>query len=266
MRRASLLMALAALFVAGCELNLKPGAESILEALDTSRSPAELAQMAIDKYDPNARYIGTLGLANEPFANEPVYIRLFTDNLKDPEPVVRAAAARGLGNHGQPEHALLLVETLKDPDKLVRLESARALQRLHNPGAITPLITATRAPDPRSPQPSEADGSVRAEAAFALGQYAEVPVLQALVACLDDRELAVNNAALESLRTLTGQDLGLDRTMWAAWLKDNKDPFAARGMYRYPVFYRDLKWYEHIPFVPKPANEIPGAPAGMPRG
>ena len=41
----------------GCELNYKPGTESLLEGLSTTITPGEMAVMAIDPYDPNNRYV-----------------------------------------------------------------------------------------------------------------------------------------------------------------------------------------------------------------
>src|SRR5262245_54601127 len=97
-RRSAIIPAALLLILAlgACDLNLRPGSESILEAFSTSYTPGQMAQMAINPYDANDRYLGTLGLANENFANEPPYIRLFQTNLNDVEPSVRAAAARGL--------------------------------------------------------------------------------------------------------------------------------------------------------------------------
>lgn len=253
----------------GCELNLRPGAQSIFEAFDTTRSPPELAAMAIDPYDANNRYIGTLGLANMPFAGEPLYIRLFVDNIQDPDPAVRGAAARGLANHGQPEHVPLLVTALSDENRGVRLEAARGLQRLHNPVAVDALRTAMREPvlsrDGRTASPGERDASIRAEAATALGQYPMNRVLQALIAGLDDSDLAVNRSSLASLRTLTGQDFGYSRAAWLEWLAETRDPFAERREYIYPVFRRRTRIFEYLPLVPEPPNEIAAPPAGIPR-
>jgi hypothetical protein len=255
--------------VQGCELNLRPGAEGIFDALDTQRSPAQLAAMALDPYDANSRYIGTLGLANMWFAGEPLYIRLFADNIRDPDPAVRGAAARGLANHGEPSHAPLLVAALTDNDAGVRLEAARGLQRLHNPAAIDALLVAAREPllgrDGRTIQQGELDAEVRAEAAIALGQYAQTRVLQSLIAAVDDSNLTVNRSALTSLKTLTGQDFGYSRAGWLTWLSSTQHPFAGRGEYVYPVFQRRPRFYEYLPFVPPPPNETPAAPAGMPR-
>jgi hypothetical protein len=271
-KRAAILILLSGL--AGCGAELKPGAESIFEAFGGEISPGELAAMSIDPYDANNRYRGTLGLSYAYFANEPVYIALFEDNIDDPDPAVRMAATRGLSNHGEPRHVPLLLTALKDPSKMVRLEAARGLQRIHEPAAVSDLIVASREPvadrdrERRGlpPAPAEAEPDVRAEAADALGQYAELRVLHALVAALDDSDLAVNAAALRSLRTLTGQDFGVDRATWADWLSRTNAPFAGRQLYTYPTFKRDLRFYEYIPLVPKPINENPAPPAGLPRG
>jgi len=258
---------LAALLLAGCELNVKPGAQSIFEAFQSEFTPVEMAAMATDRYDANNRYLGTLGLANQPFASEPVYIRLFEANAADTDPAVRIAAVRGLAMHGDPSHVPILVKALADKDSLVRLEAARALQRLHNDVAIDPLLLAMREPDTRNPSlPAETEPEIRAQAAHALGQYAERKVLQGLIAGLDDSDLSVNRSSLASLRTLTGQDLGLDHGEWLDWLGKTSDPFAGRSVYYYPVFHRDKMLIEYLPFVPRPPNESPAPPAGLPLG
>jgi hypothetical protein len=259
---ATLLASLALL--AGCELNVKPGATSIFQAF-AEPTPEEAAVWAIDQVDANNRYRGTLILSSQPFAGEPLYLRLFADNIKDADPGVRAVSARALGNHGKAEHAALLVEALKDRDVLVRREAARALQRLHAPEAAPVLIVASREPDLDNPNvPSEVDGEVRAEAARALGQFAEDRVVQALIAALGDSRLAVNVAAQSSLRTLTGQDFGLNRRDWLDWYGESKAAFAARGVYTFPVFYRERWWYEYLPFVPPPPSDPTGTPLGLP--
>lgn len=251
----------------GCQLNLRPGATTLQEALiEQGSTPLEQAQMATNPYDANERYLGTLGLANQDFAGEAVYIRLFETNIKDVDPMVRSAAIRGLANHGEPRHVGTILPSLTDANPLVRVEAARGLQRLHHTDAIEPLIVATREPDVRTRSvAAEAEAHIRAEAATALGQYAEHRVLRALIAALDDPDLAVNRAAQASLRTLTGQDFGIDRVAWQAWESSAEDPFAARQLYVYPVYSRRQRLYEYIPLVPRPPNERPGPPTGMPR-
>jgi hypothetical protein len=251
--------------VSGCDTtgNMRPGSESVLD-LFAEPSPAEAAADAVDRYDSDKRYRGTLRLGMASFASEPVYMRLFIDNMKDQDATVRTAATRAVANHGGPEHVPLLVGALKDEDTLVRLEAARGLQRIYNPVAIDPLLGAIKGPENPEDFSSEDEVAIRAEAAHALGQYKEPKVVQALIAELQDENLAVNRNTLESLRTLTGQDFGFDKRGWLEWYEGSKDVFAAGKPYVYPIYRRSKSWYEYLPFVPPPPNEEPATPAGMP--
>lgn len=252
-------IAVAALcLIGGCttpRLDTKPGATSIFSVW-APPSPQQAAEWAIDKYDAEARYRGTLLLANAPFAGEPIYIQLFQQNINDEDAGVRLAATRGLANHGGPANVPYIIERLTDSEELVRLEAARGLQRVHNPEAIPALIKAmTEAEEP--------DTSVRAEAALALAHYPETPVVEQLIANLDDPALAVNRNTVASLRILTGQDFGTSRRAWTQWYKGNQDLFAAQSTFTYPAFERSKFWYEYLPFWPPPPNEPPAAPAGL---
>lgn len=242
---------------AGCGLDVRPGARTLSEAF-APPTPREAAEMALDLEDPDRRFRGTMMLANAPFGGDEVYLTMYEDYIDDPEPNVRGAAARALGNHGEPTHVPLILTLIDDTHDGVRLEAVRALQRLHNPAAIDPLLARI---DPEI----EDDIDVRAEAAHALGQYANRLVLQRLIAALSDRHLRVTRNALESLRTLTGQDFELDRTAWQSWYSAAGDPFAGQRPYIYPHFERDPNLFERwVPFFPPPPNEKPSTPAGMP--
>lgn len=256
--------ALTLMSLAGCEAdNIRPGADSIF-ALFAEPTPAEAATWAIDRYDPDKRYRGTLLLSTATFASEPVYMDLFLDNIDDPDAGVRVVATRAVANHGGPEHVPLLLDRLADEDTLVRIEAARGLQRLHNPIAAQPLLGAIREPDPRTPSAGgEESPDVRSEAAHALGQYPTPRVVQALITALGDSKLSVNSNALRSLRTLTGQDFGLDQLAWLKWLGSTPDLFAAGGVYVYPNYSREQMWIEYLPFVGKPPNEPAATPAGL---
>ena len=188
------------LLLAGCNMynNVRPGAKSIFEAF--SPPPTEQgARWAINPYDADQRYKGTLMLANAPFAGEPLYIQLFIENARDADAGVRAVSMRALGTHGGPEHAPMLTTGLKYADPLVRTEAARGLQRIHAPEAIDPLLASLD-------RTKEDDPHVRVEAATALGQYRTPEVVAQLIAALGDDNLAVNTRVRDSLQTLTGQD------------------------------------------------------------
>jgi hypothetical protein len=228
---------------------------SIIEAF-TPTTPAMAAAWAADEYDADKRYRGMLLLANAPFGGERVYVEMYTKASADEDPAVRAAAIRGLALHGSPEHVPLILRQFDDENRTLRWECARALQRLHNREAIPALLT-------HMGEKTEDESLVRAACADAMGQYAEPRVLDGLTAALGDRDLSVNDAALRSLRTLTGQDYGDDLREWVAWKKRTTDLFAARRGYIYPVFYRDKTWLETLIPLWVPPNEIAAAPAGM---
>ena len=255
----------AALLLGGCDApESTRGAKSLLQ-LWTPTTPLQAAEMAVDPWDADNRARGTMLLANGYFGGEDPYHQLYIERLGDSEPNVRAAALRGLTLHGRPEDVPVIVGALRDPNARVRLEAARTLQRIYNTAAIDELIVTTRPPVAGAvDRTGESEPEIRAEAAGALGQYAEPQVLQPLIAALDDRFLAVNLAAEHSLRTLTGQDFGVDRRAWIQWYEDSDDHFLGRTAYEYPFFHRGKFFWEYIPFVPPPPNETAGVPAGYP--
>lgn len=258
--RALALSALAlSLLLTACEDSARKSytGESIFEVFSPP-TPQDAVRWAADPYDADLRYRGTLLLANAPWGGERPYVEMYELAAKDGDPGVRAVALRALANHGSPEHAAIAINALSDPNDLVRWEAARALQRFYAPEAVTPLIERTN-PD------REASDAVRASSAWALGQYAETRVVQTLIAALSERELAVNQAALASLKTLTGQDHGYDAKAWLAWTRDaGTSMFNSRAEYSYRIFERDRFWYEWIPFIPPPPNETAGLPIGAP--
>lgn len=245
--------------LAGCSLQpgTGPNATSIV-GLVTPPTPAEAAAWAADPYDSDKRQRGMLLLANAPFGGERVYLELYRARLADSEAAVRGVAARALAMHGQPEDAPAIAARLtEDGDELVRREAARALQRIHNAAVVPALLQASDAS-------KEPDVDTRSNAARALGQYAEPRVVQALIRALQDRRLAVNKNALASLEVLTGKAFGTDAKGWVTWSTSEKNLFANRGVYEFPVFQRDPTIVEFLLPFWGPPNEQPGQrPVGM---
>ncbi len=250
-------MAVLAALAGGCGVfdSVPRGAETITAGF-TGPTPEEAADLALDPYNADNRFRGIQLLSNADFGGNDPYIRLYLDGVDDRDPGVRWVSIRALGRHGDPEHVPLIINGMSDVDAQVRAESARALQRLHAESAVDPLIRSTDLE-------FEPDPAVRAEAAHALGQYAQSRVVQALVASLEDPSLAVNRNTRQALQTLTGQDFKFDRGAWVAWIDETDDLFAARTPYTYPVFERDKRLVEWLPFMPEPPNEAESTPVGM---
>lgn len=232
-------------------------ADSILAPVFKKFSPADAAAWAADPYDADKRARGMNMLANAPFGGADAYVRLYRERLKDDHAPVRATACRALALHGNASDVPEIAKLTKAEEVLVRMEATRALQRLHNRAAVPALIE-------RLNQDKESEVNIRAEAASALGQYAEGAVMQALIAALADPSLLVNRNAYESLRTLTGDEtLGTDRKEWVDWVKRTDKPFANRKPYVYPVFWREKRWLDYVPLMPAVPNETASTPVGF---
>jgi hypothetical protein len=222
-------------------------------------SPAEAAKDMVDPFNPDKRFRGMTLISAAPFGGEEVYVNIYRDALaNDSDEGVRAVAARALSIHGSPGDVEKILPLANSEDRRVRLVAVRALQRLHNPIAVEPLLTRLNAK-------TETDRDVREAAAAALGQYAEPRVVDALITAIDDDDLAVVDSARESLRTLTGADQKLSMRKWQAWRQGigSGDLFAGRKEYVYPAFKRDAFWFEYLPLVTPPPNEVAASPIGM---
>jgi len=232
--------------------------DSILAPLFFQPTERDAVLWANDEFNADKRARGTAMLAYSKNGDDPKYVNyLYVNHLSDSDASVRATAALALALHGTPEHVPSLLPLLKDSDRFVRRNAVIALQRIHNPAAVESLIQVA---DPTK----ESEPSVRAEAADALGQYAEIRVLQRLALCLDDPSLIVNKAAYSSLQILTGEKLVPERRDWAVWIRDSRTPFAGQHAYTYPAFSRERFWSEYLPFISPPPNEEPGEPIGAP--
>lgn len=234
-----------------------PNSESILDILQRP-PPDQAVRWALDPHNADNRYRGVSLLAESTFAGEDVYLELFSDLASDPDSAVRAAAIRGLANHGRPEHAAIVARALTDESDLVRLEAARAAQRIHNPIIVPALFGRL---DPQT----EREHDVRGAVAHALGQYAEPRVLDQLVAALRDPSLTVNRHAAEALTVLTGADFGLDPIAWLEFVRETDQPFAEASRYRYQTFERGMRLVEYIPLYPPPPSDPPAEPIGLPK-
>lgn len=220
-------------------------------------TPTEAARMMADPFDADKRYKGVTWISNAPWGGADVYLRVYREmvaNEKE-DPGVRAVAARALGFHGVPDDAVLIAPLLKNDDKRVRVTTARALQRIYNPAVIPDLL-------PTVDALYEPDHDVRQATVCAMGMYADPRVVTALIVGLNDDDLSVSRTSRQSLRILTGNDLGDDPKKWQAWVAEHPSTFADQTKYLYPNFDRSKYWWEYIPLVPGPPNEPASTPIG----
>ena len=219
-------------------------------------SPAEAGRWAVDNSDPENQRRGVLLLGNSGFGGEKAYIDLYRLYIEEnTDPLVKQTAIQALARHGTSEDAVLVAKQLDSPVEQIRLAAARGLQRLHNP-AIADQVWKKLI---REDEPA----SIRVELAIAMGQYATRDSFEALCSALDDRELAVNLAAADSLRLITGADFGLDPGRWRAWRDATKQAFRDDVPYYFPTFERELGFGDYVMFWAIPTFEQPGVPAGM---
>ena len=178
-----------------------------------------------------------------------VYRRFITD---DPDPTVRAAAARALSLHGKVSDAPAIATLLEDNNAFVRWEAAKALQRIHNPEVIDELSAALR---------DDTDADVRMAAADALGQYAQRAVFDTLVGALRDPNHGVVQEARDALRTLTGHAGNTDPGAWMQWAEGQSDSlFAEQQTYTYRPYAAPPGWLE---FWRHESHAEPRRPVGL---
>lgn len=240
-------------------------------------SPQEAAQWAVDTTDPENMRRGVALLGTSTFGGVDVYVKLYrfyAEDVKDP--LVQAAAISALGRFGESADAVLIARKLVSAEEVrqakklhggegvdgpfpaqVRLASAIALQRLHNP-SVTEAMWRTLLDESAEPE-------IRIELAIGLGQYPEDGVFDALVTSLDHSELAVNLAALDSLRVITGNDRGLSRIGWLAWHSATppSEHYLVHTTYLYPTYQRHLGFWDYVVFWDIPKWESPGLPRGI---
>ncbi len=128
--------------------------------------------------------------------------------LKDPDPLVRAQAARSLGRHRYPEGVAYLLEALKDTHAVVRWDACDALGHVGDPVAVEPIMALLVTDD---------NVDVKRAAAGSLTLFKDERSIPALIAALGDLEPGVAKSAANALVLITGQGFGLDREAWQAW-------------------------------------------------
>ena len=117
---------------------------------------------------------------------------LKTENIR-----VRNAAAKALGNIGDPRAIDSLIATLSDKAAFVRYAAAEALGKIGDQRAVDPLIEAAK----------DEDDFVRKSAVTALGEIGDRRAFDVLAGCLADGMMPVVEAAEDALKKRGWLDL-----------------------------------------------------------
>lgn len=232
--------------------------ESILSSfLDplTPPTPAEMASDLFNMYDADRRRRAVTMFSASPFGGDESYVKTYRLLLDDVDPTVRGAAAKALGLHGSVDDAILVAGLLREEPVFVRWEATQALQKIHNSKVVAPLARVLK---------GDQDSDVRMAAARALGQYPKRPVFDALVGSLLDESFGVIASSRNSLKTLTGQDLGLDPARWLNWAdQQGANLFGDQEPYTFEPYVEPPGVLDKMQFWKESEEIPPQAPTGL---
>lgn len=144
---------------------------------------------------------------------------------EDPMPAIRSAASSALGDLGFAEACPRLEALLVDPAIIVRVAAAEALGAIGDSRSVSALAKAL---SDRSNYYRGSSLWVRVYYVNALGEIGSRSGIAPLIACLDDKDPAVVDAALASLRKIVGYDFAEGRTReehieaWRRWAANEK--------------------------------------------
>jgi HEAT repeat protein len=151
----------------------------------------------------------------EPQQQERTVARM-TELIRDDEnPLIRAAGVRVLGEISTISALPGIQAAAVDADPLVRVAASEAFGRRADSDAATALSRLAT---------DDADTDVRLSAVAALGNCEDQQAVQALSLALDDGNPAIQNRAVQSLKSSTGQSLGDNVAVWRAYLHGEPSP------------------------------------------
>lgn len=125
-------------------------------------------------------------------------------------PLVRAELIRTLANYPTQSSRTALTAALKDPDRKVRIACCEACSKLVGTDSVQLLggVVAT-----------DADIDVRLAAVRALGASSDPGAIAAISPALEDSDPALQFLAVQSLRSVSGENLGDDVNAWRQFVQ-----------------------------------------------
>lgn len=141
------------------------------------------------------------------------FMRVLSGNLKDIDEGVRADNASAIGGLARREAWPALVGLFGDREPKVRSSAAQALLALAAPESANDIV---------AHMGREQDFWCRSFLAQAAQKLKADAAIDTLIEWLGDADDEVKKLAEATLRSLTGQGLGMDREKWTAWRAANK--------------------------------------------
>lgn len=199
--RLSLLFASLALFV-GCQTT--PWPLRLLQRPErTTYRTAEMRMDAVREFRAKSTGVDT------PEQRE-IVNQLARQIQVEPDPLVREAIVDTIAEFRTPLAAQVLEAGLSDEDLHVRRHCCQALGKRGDPAAVPVLARAINA---------EQDLQVRVAAVEALGKINSPDAYTALAVAMEDRNPAMQYAGVESMKQISGKDLGNDVSTWLQYAR-----------------------------------------------
>jgi hypothetical protein len=136
---------------------------------------------------------------------------LVAEILAAHDPELRCRIVATVADFDTPEANAILAGGLQDPDDSVRMAACTAWGRKGGPNAVQLLSTRYA---------SDADLGVKLRALSALAELDDAAAIPTLAKALDDADPVVRKRAMQSLKQVSGRDLGDDVNAWRAWAAD----------------------------------------------
>ncbi|MEX2185333.1 MAG: HEAT repeat domain-containing protein [Pirellulales bacterium] len=130
------------------------------------------------------------------------------------DPAVRIEIVKALGDTRSASATAVLRAGLgyprPDPDAEVRVAICESWGHIGGDEARSMLASALA---------NDTDGDVRIQAACSLGEFKDSGNMQSLAAALEDSNIAVQHYAMQSMKSVSGQDFGEDAKAWREYAR-----------------------------------------------
>lgn len=216
----------AAMMLAGCSSgnsdpqNFNSLVQNWIKHVQGGHSVVNQARNLFATDNPDTQRAAIAWMSKQKWGHEKPYMDAYRLAESSPSPLVRGQAILALGTSGQAAVAPDLQRALSDKSKFVRLCAAMAAGYVTNPVMIPDLIKCVQ---------SDSDAQVRISAVEALKAYKTRLVVETLINALDDRNVAIVQAAWDDLTVQTGQKFPQHSGPWQRWLQTHRSEFSATG-------------------------------------